>query len=152
MGGGDPDVVEVGRVTPNPPASAAAATAGATATSAETEKKDKDKDGEEESPEELAERLNRAIEQGTMDRETADAQLMEKTGKKLQNKRTTSNTSWSEEVEMARELAVPDMVSQETASTVDDDDDDDHAWLKLQEGGDAQTDDRAAGSVKGAGV
>ena len=67
-----------------------------------------------EEEEKLTKELLTQVRKGCTSRETAQARFMELTGKKLEDyepsRRTTSSSSWSEEVDMAKSLEIPEMV------------------------------------------
>ncbi len=107
---------------------------------------------------ELHNRLVEEVRQGRLNLETAKAKFMELTGETLEMpkpRRTVSGTSWSEEVEMARNLEIPEPLSEEKEAPADDNDDndDDQARFELRHENDAQVGHRAAGSAgPGAGA
>ncbi len=73
------------------------------------------------------------------------AKFMERTGRELVMKkapgRTTSGSSWSEEVEMAKNLEIPEAVEEAAG----DEDDDDQAQFEMEQ--DDDVGHRAAGSA-----
>ena len=100
----------------------------------------------------LARSLLRAVRDEDMDREAAESRMLEKFGMSLEDampKRSTSNSSWSEEVEHMHKLSqvvVPEVVVEEEIS-MNDDDVRDQALFELRQERKAQdAGHRAAGS------
>ncbi len=96
---------------------------------------------------ELAKLLRGEVRGGFISLSSAEAKIMEESGWSLDElaplpRRTESSTSWSEEVEMAKRLDVPEAVEEEGG----DDDDEDQALFELGRES-AQVDHRAAGSA-----
>ncbi len=139
------EVVEVGRTTRNPgtPAAAATAPSGASALPLASSKGV----GLDEAKE-IAAALKDDVKTGKLELGTAEALMLEKTGLSLHDltpRRTVSASSWSEEVEMAKNLSVPETVSEEAMNN--NDDENDRALFELQQEQDVQDGHRAVGSA-----
>ncbi len=100
--------------------------------------------------------LTEAVKEGKMDQEEAEKTMLEETGMQLGEvsadttaKRTTSGSSWSEEVEHMHKLdksALPEVEEEMDDDNDVDDDNDDQAQFELRQERNAQVGHRAAGS------
>ena len=102
---------------------------------------------------ELGKILLRQVQEGDLDKEAAEAKLLEEMGMSLDDvtpRRTVLGSSWSEEVEHMRELEKSRIPAQIDEAMVESDkgqDDDDHAHFELEQEQSAQDGGhRAAGS------
>ncbi len=126
----DDEVIEVGRTTRGEPEKSAV----------------REKTVADTTDKELAKSLQAEVRQGRLGKEAAKVKFLEQTGLDMDAvvpRRTTSGSSWTEEVEMAKELEIPESVSEEHRGGADDDD---HARFELQQEQQAQVHHRAAGS------
>ncbi len=100
-----------------------------------------------ENEERLRKRLLENVKDGCLDLETAEQEMLERTGRSLkepaqeqrQTRRTTSSSSWSEEVDHMKKLdesVVPATISE--GEGADDGDDRDHAQFELRQEQNAQ--------------
>ncbi len=97
---------------------------------------------------ELAKNLMESVRSGQLKKESAMAKMLEETGLNLDDvlpRRTVSGSSWCEEVEMAKNLEVPEAVEEEGQVINDDEENEDMAHFEMEH--DAQDSHRAAGSA-----
>ncbi len=96
---------------------------------------------------ELAKELQKEVHQGRLNKDEARSKFLEQTGLDLDTvvpRRTTSGSSWTEEVELAKELEIPEAVSEEQHGGADEED---QARFELQQEQQAQVHHRAEGSA-----
>ena len=94
----------------------------------------------------VAKELQQEIRQGKLEKTAARAKFLEETGLELDDvipRRTISGSSWHEEVELAKNLEVPEQVEEEAVSRPQEEDD--QANFELQQ--EQQVHHRAAGSA-----